>query len=192
MIDKALAIVAEELNSYFLRRKRNSEGKVILSPLTNQDGSSAVKEQNKVVVSLVDLTEETLLKNQVRFRENSENKIGEVKPSVNLNLHILCSAYFAPANYQESLSYLSGVIAFFQMKPVFESDNTPLMRTFGIERLVFEMQHQDTNSKNNMWNSLGSKYLPSVLYKVRLISFRDDNAGELLPGISGADSNLSS
>ncbi|MGV2481909.1 UNVERIFIED_CONTAM: DUF4255 domain-containing protein, partial [Salmonella enterica subsp. enterica serovar Weltevreden] len=38
---------------------------------------------------------------------------------------------------------------------------------------------------SNLWSSLGAKYMPSVVYKMRMLTFDDTFVREFRPGISG-------
>ena len=82
---------------------------------------------------------------------------------------VLFSAYFKPGNYTEALRFLSFVIAYFQYKNVFTRANTPQLDA-GIDKLIFEMANISPEQLNNIWASLGAKYMPSVVYKMRMVT----------------------
>ena len=35
------------------------------------------------------------------------------------------------------------------------------------------MLHLDSNTKNNLWATLGAKYMPSIVYRVRAVLIED-------------------
>ena len=108
---------------------------------------------------------------------------------VNLNLFIMFSCFFTSDNYKEGLKYLSNIILFFQGRPLFTSQAYPQLIKYGIDRLSFEMYHPDYQARNNLWTILGIKYLPSVIYKVKLLSFSDQQVREEIPAITSLDQN---
>ena len=61
MIDSAIYSIVEELNDSLNIKFRLNENRVIASNLLNLDGSLSLKDENRIVVSLVNLEEEKLL-----------------------------------------------------------------------------------------------------------------------------------
>lgn len=62
MIYKSLTCIAEELNDFFKLKLSIAEKKIVLSGLLNADGSIAISEENKIVITIVNLEKETLQK----------------------------------------------------------------------------------------------------------------------------------
>ncbi len=81
------------------------------------------------------------------------------------------------------------MVAYFQSKNVFTRANTPGMDN-RIGKLIVEMESPAANKLNNIWTTLGAKYIPSVVYKVRMLSFDDSIIKEYRPGVSDATGNL--
>jgi hypothetical protein len=42
------------------------------------------------------------------------------------------------------------------------------------DKLVFELLKTDYQSTNYLWNSLGAKYVPSMIYKVRMLTIEEN------------------
>jgi hypothetical protein len=186
MINEALTCLTEEINEYFRNKLKVTEEKVILSGIVNQDGSVAIQGENKVVVTLVNIEQEPITKSNTLM--GSRQGSGAIPP-VKINLYILFSAYFTGTNYSESLRFLSFIIAFLQEKNVFSSSNTPRLDS-SIDKISLEMVSLTTDKLNNLWASLGAKYMPSVLYKMRMLSFHSSNLKEYRPSIiSATDEN---
>ena len=40
-----------------------------------------------------------------------------------------------------------------------------------IEKLILDIENLSIQDLSNLWGSLGGKYLPSILYKVRMVAF---------------------
>ena len=58
MIDSAIFSIVEELNDSLNVKFRLNENRVVASNLINLDGSLSIKDENRIVVSLVNLEEE--------------------------------------------------------------------------------------------------------------------------------------
>lgn len=184
MIYEALSCLTDEINEYFRNKLKINEEKIVLSGIVNQDGTISIQGENKIIVTLVNIEKETA--------GNSPAKGGSIfsgsAPPVNINLYVLFSAYFSPNNYPESLRFLSFIIAYFQHKNVFNRSNTPSMDP-KIEKLIFELVEMNQDTLSNMWSALGAKYMPSVTYKIRMLSFDESVIREFRPAISGVASN---
>ncbi len=189
MIDDALHIVSEQLNQFLKLRFDLTENMVSLSYVVNQDGSVATEEKNKVIFSLVDISEEVHTNGQGQYRSS---QFGEyvARPDMYLNLQVGFFAYFNPSNYKEALKFISAVIQFFHSKPTFTEQNSPALADRGIEKLQFEVLHMDSNTKNNLWASLGAKYMPSIVYKVRAVLIEDAAVQGYLETIRTMDIDL--
>jgi len=189
MIEGTISFIEEHLNAYLQDKMNFKEERVISSNLVEQDGSIAIRDDNRVVISLVDLDQEASLKNSNRMEISSDGSARSVLPSVNLNLYIMFSCFFTSDNYKEGLKYLSHIILFFQGRPLFTSQSYPQLKKYGIEKLSFEIYHPDYQARNNLWTILGIKYLPSVIYKIKMLSFSERILKEDLPAISKLDQN---
>ncbi len=77
---------------------------------------------------------------------------------------------------------LSAAILFFQKNPVFDHQLRPDLDT-RIERLTLEIENLDRQDLSNLWGSLNAKYVPSVFYKVRMVSFASQDIRSLEPTV---------
>ena len=177
----AMAAIRDELNSFFRRRTGITENMVELSELVNLDGSVAFSGQDKILCTLISVEQE---------RTNINRTVGggleRKNPPIDLNLYVLYSAYYQASNYEEALKSLSGIIGFFQGNQVFTAQNTPALND-GIQKLTVELMNLDVKELSNFWTAVGSKHLPSVLYKWRMISITENMILEELPQIKGVD-----
>ena len=164
MIYEALSCLAGEINEHFKNVLKLNEDKVILSAIVNQDGSIAIQDENKVVITLLNITKELSAKNAPPVHGGQH----EATP-VHINLSVMLLAYFAAANYSESLRFISFVINFLESKPVFTVSNTPSLNP-GIEKMILDMETADAERLSNIWATIGAKYMPSVLYKIRMVT----------------------
>jgi hypothetical protein len=175
MIQEALSCLVDEINGYCKSRLKINEDKVILSGIMNPDGTSAIRGENKVLVTLVNIEKDTV--SQMGVTQHTSSPL-------NINLYILFSASFAAANYPEALRFLTFIMGYLQQKNVFNRTNTPQLDE-GIEKLVFEMENLPLEKMNNVWSTLGAKYIPSVMYKVRMLTIDGSIVREFRPAISG-------
>ncbi len=76
-------------------------------------------------------------------------------------------------DYEQSLHYLSLVLRYFQANHYLDRQNTPeLSKT--VDHLVLELNTLATTQQNELWGMLRSSYLPSLVYKVKAITFADE------------------
>jgi Pvc16 N-terminal domain len=125
------------------------------------------------IISLINVQEEAALKNT----SHVERRLGELKyiePPVYVNLFLLFAFDFAA--YPTSLTHLSKTIELFQAKrwfgPATQSGPGAVPFPATLEKLVFDMVNLNFEELNNLWGVLGGTYLPSAIYKVRLVKIQ--------------------
>lgn len=171
MIHIAIEHIVAELNSY-LSVKVSESDRVIANTLVTQDGNLQSGIDDKIVVSLVNTEEERIARDPDIYKKQPDGTLEIQKPEVKLNLYILFTPYF-PSDYNEALKMISLVIGFFQKKNRFTPANTPDLDP-KLKNITAEMVTMNMEQLNHLWASLGAKYTPSVLYKMRLVSIADD------------------
>lgn len=165
MIQSVLQVLSGELNSFLeLQTEPVERPLVILSALAKQDGTSAIQTDNRLVCTLVNIEQE-----RTALNAPHANKLFRSNNPVHLNLYVLFSAYFAPRNYQQALAAISATIAFFQSRSTFTHQDTPEL-PFNVSKIIVEMVSLDIRELSNLWSVLGAKHLPSVLFKIRMVS----------------------
>lgn len=190
MIDTAINHIATSVNQHLMRTFGLNEDVVVVSNILEQDGTVATHVNNKIVVSLVNIEEENALRNR-NFSPAGQpgERAVATSPPVHVNLYLMFASYFGGNNYQEGLKFISNTIFYLQGQSVFNQHNTPGLDP-GIDRLTMEMHNLDLNDLSNLWSILSGKYLPSVLYKLRMIAVDAGAVREQIPVISRPDSNL--
>ncbi|MGZ4043349.1 MAG: DUF4255 domain-containing protein [Bacteroidia bacterium] len=177
MIDKALKFLTDEMNIYLdLQNGGNlSDQLIVLTNVANDSGGWAIPSQ-KLGVSLINIEEEKVFKDQQTNFRNADGEFEQYNPEIKLNLYMLVCANFVSENgddkYEQGLKQLSRVVSCFQGKNVFTPDNTPSMDPV-INKLIVELYSYSFEQQYNFWTILGAKYLPSVLYKVRLLAYQE-------------------
>ncbi|NIQ01951.1 MAG: DUF4255 domain-containing protein [Nitrospinaceae bacterium] len=153
-------------------RKEIREHLDILDTEIIVDHPHALKEQNHqnaIFLSLVNLQEETSLKNSP-FTVRINNQTHSKEPPIHLNLFILFS--FAFSDYKTSLERLSQTMGFFQRKKFFDGSNAAVPFPAGLKKLIFDLFSLDFERLSYLWGIQGGNYFPSIVYKVRLIEIQ--------------------
>lgn len=171
MIHLAIEHIVKDLNSY-LSIKISEASKVVHNSLVKQDGTPQNNIDDKIVLSLINIEEERIAKDPDIYKKLPDGTIQIIKPVTKLNLYLLFTAYF-PSDYNEALKLLSLVIGYFQKKNVYNNSNSPDLDT-RISEMNIELVTLNFEQQNHIWGSIGAKYLPSVIYKLRLIPIIDD------------------
>jgi hypothetical protein len=171
MINEALEFISSELNNYFKSTFEITEDKAIVSNLVDPNGSVPVSVNDKLVICLVNIEQETSIAN-LGFTHNTGVSYQVRNQPLNLNLYVLFAANFN--NYNESLKFVSSTVSFFQANYVFLKKNYPSMAD-NTDKLVFELLKTDYQNINYLWGSLGAKYMPSMIYKMRMLTVDENN-----------------
>ena len=187
MIDQALKFLQTELNSYLnLKIDSGSIGQVFLRPLVKQDSSLAM-ENDSISLILVNIEEEHAM-NQQSFLKKNGADIALINPAINLNLLILFAANFT--NYDQALKFLSLTILFFQQRSHFSGEKSPELNINGVEEITIKLKTLSLEQQNHLWGTLGAKYMPSVMFKVSLLSFHEMETLAEVPQIQSIESTL--
>jgi Pvc16 N-terminal domain len=186
MIGNVLAHVSAELNAFICRHLGigPENPKVVLSTIVNPDGSIAAREENVILVGLVDVRQESASPYVVQATYQTPDGLNykSTASSLQVNLYVLFVSYFQGNMAKESLNYLTFVLRFFQTKSVFNHHNTPGLPP-GVDKLEFTLETMDFQQKGYMWGLLGIKYMPFLLYKARLLSVIDNEPEFFTPPI---------
>jgi hypothetical protein len=180
MIKEALEFLVRQLNEY-LHMKTTYSSIVQLTRLTNAAGAE-IDLANKVVCQLVNIDEERIGKSQLPLAPPQGSNYPVRNPEIKLNLSVLFTASYHHGDdegYASSLTLLSYVIQYFQYRHVFTTENSPTLPA-AIGTLIVELYPVSLENQNYLWASLGVKYRPSVVYKVRLITVLEDSISDMI------------
>lgn len=182
MIHSSLQFITEQLNGYLQLKTDDFDTDRIFLTSVATEGDGVVIPASSLGLSLINIEEERVFKDQKTRVTNEDGVVQHLNPDIRLNLYILISANFqnksseGSDDYVEGLKQLSYVISFFQAKNVFTPANSPSMVSFDpdLRKLIFELYSYSFEQMYNFWTVVGTKYLPSVLYKMRLIKFQEE------------------
>jgi Pvc16 N-terminal domain len=134
-----------------------------MDPITFQEGA--------ITELLINVEEERQLRAPDPYlRIADDGKLGRKQPDLRLSLNILFIARFK--QYDLAWDYLTKTIEYLQTNRVFERATTPDLPA-GVDRLSFELMTQSFAEQNDIWNALRTTYLPSALYRARLVILQD-------------------
>jgi Pvc16 N-terminal domain len=190
MIDKAMSFIVGELNSLLSTRFQSNENLAVLSSLANPDGTLPPVIENKIVVSLINVEREPSANGGNWPMRPGAEGFGRVSPPLGLNLLVLVTASFG-GNYSEALKVLSTVMAFFQGKPMFNAQNSAAFPV-NMEKLSLELVNLSIHEVNNVWSILGAKYMPSIVYKVRMLVVQENWISERVPAVTAPSTQVKS
>lgn len=179
MIDHILVLLKRRLNVYLNAKAgwqpdESREDAVVFIDGEKLDPVSFKLEA--VSVLLINLEEENTLRAADPYSRLSVNGSRQkVQPEIRLNLYVLFVARFK--QYEKGLSYLSLIIRFFQNHRLLNHHNTPELSE-RIEQLSIELVTLPFAEQNEIWNALRTAYHPSVLYKVKMVVFADEEAAD--------------
>ncbi len=187
MIDAAISQIANQLNQFLKRSFDLNEDIVVISNILEQDGTVASNVDNKLVMFLINVEKDT-----VPFRPQNNDTTGLDRsvvrcPPIYLNLYLMIAGHFNGNNYPEALKFLSNTISFFQRHPVLDHENTPDMDS-RIEKLILDIENLNIKDLSTLWSAITGKYLPSIIYKVRMVAFDSDDVRLRAPVIEKVQS----
>jgi hypothetical protein len=176
MINEALKYISTQLDDFLKRKYASQENRVQLGTILDQTGAIPEENKNKMIVSLVNLEHETVT-NTMKNGTTVRGRFNQSQPPLSFNLNVLFAGLFN--QYEESLKFLSDTIYFFQAKPLFNAQNSPDLDP-KIAQLTLEVLRLNSNETYNLWSSMGAKYVPSIVFKIRILTFQADQVEEIV------------
>lgn len=191
MIDQALTFLADEINAFISNKDFRYRGLKVamVSDLVDEKGELIYKKMmgdtsgDFLLLTLINVEEEVIGKAQQPYLKHPDQSYDLLNPELKVNLYMLVSAVSDKQEnerYTNCLRVLSYAIGFFQFKNVFDKLNSPALPG-RIEKIIAELVSPTFEQQNHIWGGMGAKYMPSVLYKIRLLVYR-----ELLENDGGA------
>lgn len=188
MLDVAISHIVNQVNQHLMRIDERDEKVVVVSNILEQDGTVAAHVNDKIVVSLVNIEKDTVPFQTQKLSSNGLRSLA-TNPPIYFNLYLMFASYFSGSNYPEGLKYIAKTINYFQAQNVFDRQNSPGMDS-GIEKLILDIENLDLNDLSNLWGILSGKYLPSVLYKVRMVTVDANAVKDQISGVTKPQSSM--
>jgi len=197
MIRTALEFIKKQLDAYMVEREQhaanyNTDTVVEMQSVVAPDGTLIDLDDKHITIMLAGLEEERREGKRPVYKPTDDKQFLKLNPPVELDLFVLFVAH--KKDYGTALRDLSDVISFFQANPVFDQEKNPSLNSGVLEpdkkpwqlidRLVFNLHTLSFEQQNNLWAMLGSKYIPSVVYKVKMITVFETKGKEKTPAIT--------
>jgi hypothetical protein len=195
MIDTAISLLQKELENYL--SFRDVSATVVTDNIGMLETANGDKLSNNIVISVVNVEEESALKNQTAYKTYPSSGIATYEnPPVYLNLYVLFTCNYWGDKYIFALQRISWVVQFLQSKNSF-SYGSSTSGTFSDDpdlvglRFTMELYTLTFEQLNHLWGSLGGRQIPFVMYKLRLIALSERKVVRNVPLITEIDTNVS-
>ncbi|MFT4924936.1 MAG: hypothetical protein ACI8WB_001026 [Phenylobacterium sp.] len=185
MIDNALNFIREVAEGYASKLLPDASGekKVVLTAFADDSGKTKIPAE-AVGLSLLNIEQERTFiargMGQIEPQTTSTpGQISFVHRPVDLNLQLMFTANFS--NYQESLKHIACIVQCFQSNPQLllpcAQPGLPEMQ------LVMELNTLPLEQQHYIWSMIGLRYLPSVVYRMRMLRIQDSNKQIVEPAV---------
>jgi Pvc16 N-terminal domain len=193
MIEKAILLLKDELQSYINFRDASVNDNVGLFETPRGDTLT-----NNIIITLVNIEEESTLKNQPALKRPFDSNALYQNPPVFLNLYVLFACNYAGNDYPLALRRLSYIIQFVQSKNSFSSSSSVTGGVLDITdtdiselKFTLELYTLTFEQINHLWGSLGGRQMPFAMYKLRLVAITEKIIFREMPLIEEIETNLS-
>lgn len=186
MIDLLLAEMVATLNLYFSLRSKGGPGDLFECTIgdvsihdKSAEGGGEELFHDKVMLTLASVEEENALRNNYPIREVGTSFVKE-KSAVYINAYLLFAAKYD--------SYVTSMQAISQVISCFQSNRRISITVNGEEQdAIINLHNLGFENLNNLWTVMGGRYLPSVIYKARVLMFQQAPpvSGSLITDIHG-------
>lgn len=175
MIHESLLFLSTELNK-FINGKLGptTDPKLILGNIAKIGDGDPVQNpsNNKLILSLINIEEDKVAKIRENYAKTGAG-IQYKNPPLLVNLYILIAANYS--TYSDGLKMMAYVMQFFQSQNHFTPVTHPALDA-KIIQLNADLFTLNFEQINHIWSTLGGKYLPSAVYKLRQLSIEDEDA----------------
>lgn len=187
VINQTLQFLKSKIDSY-----NGNEGSIVelYNIATLNDGDQFLPSSTPITLSVVNIQEDTISRtpNVYVANSNPSSSFSQYKnPAKNLVISLLFSSYNQEQKtekYQAGITKLEHVIRCFQEQHVFYINGTTEVDpgTTNHTKLILDMESLAISELNQLWSMLGNKYMPSVLYKMRMITIQHqlEDGGEVI------------
>lgn len=180
MIRKVFESLSRQMEEYMNGFYEKPEGHVLLG----WPGEADHDTPNKIVLSLLNIERESSSGSQQFYKAASPSQFAGVAPPWNLNLLVLLTAVYEARRYEESLDALSLCLSFLQQHLTFPGMKGKM---FTVEPVTM-----DVRDLSHVWGMFGGLYHPSLVLKIRGLSFAGEEMSRTLAPARDIRSSLQS
>jgi hypothetical protein len=175
LLQNAMQTICDSANAYLGNLDNRPGSWLVLTSMVDHGGSLNQAARDKIVMTVYNITREAFASSYkpalpAALGTHPEQGLAVRSPPLYLNMNIMFMANFAERGYSDGLAALSRLIAYFQQTPVFTPQNAPQLSP-SIEQLSLDFENLSPVDVNYVMSMLGTRYLPSAFYKVRMIPF---------------------
>ena len=178
MINTVLSTYAKQMEQYIGSFIHQPEGLVEVGTTATQ----GEEEPCKIQIFLLNIERETAT-GIMSGKASASGRFSSVSaPPVYINLNVMIASVFSDKRYRESLSFLSLAITFVQSTPCFTTNDGT--------KYTVELIASSWQDASNIWALFGSKYYPSVVCKIRRLTFDSNEIKKTEIGIKNIEPNV--
>lgn len=175
LIRNALETIAGLANSYLENLDRRGDAWISLTSLVDHNGTLNQGARDKIVMCVYNITREVTISTYQPTLSSGRKSdaaagLAIVSPPLFIDIHLMFMANFTEKNYSDGLAALSRLISYFQQMPYFDAANAPTLDP-AFDKLTLEFENLSPVDVNYVMSMLGTRYLPSAFYKLRMIPF---------------------
>jgi hypothetical protein len=179
MIDKALSFLQKELNENLKQKMGSTTDLVTLTTFISQGGELEI-DSGTLGMMVVNIEEEKMFRSVAPQTVQVGNNYTMVNPELKLNVYMMIAANHS--THQEALKLISNTILFFQGRNSFSNVESPALDD--VEQLTLDLYTINFEQQNQLWASLGAKYMPSVMYRIRMLIMNDKLVRDTAPAVT--------
>ena len=195
MIARAILILRDELRTFI--EAKGDVANVTVDNVGLFETSKGDTLTDNIIITLVNIEEESTLKNQPALKRPSMGNALYQNPPVYLNLYVLLTCNYSGDNYFLALRRLAYIIQFLQSKNSFSvassvSGSGMDLSEAGITSLKFTMELYTLTFEqiNHLWGSLGGRQMPFAMYKLRLVAITDNSILREVPLVEEIETSI--
>ena len=177
MLGEVLIFLRSRLDGYLSARLGVVPGEADQPKVVLLDGEKTDPiefQMGAVTALLVNIEQEkTQRAPDLYYRTLPDGSAERVNPEIRINLYVLFVAHFK--QYEQGLDYLSLILQYFQANAVIDRSSAPELDV-RLDKLIFELITLSLSEQGEIWNALRTSYLPSVMYRVGLLIFQDEDS----------------
>lgn len=189
IIEDTLVLIRDQLEEALQNSAdpRRDQPWVSLSNVIDVNGKPYDQAKQSVVMFLANITRENTISTYAPTVPSRDGTAYvAVAPPIYVDLHLIFYANFEGDDYLDGLRMISEVISFFQQNHRVSRESLPGLPE-PIEQLTFDLTNLDSTDLSYLMGLMGTKYLPTVYYKVRLIPFDGRAMQAEIPAARGVE-----
>jgi hypothetical protein len=168
-IRSTLEVVRRLVNQYLQNLDRRGDDWLALTSVVDHDGSVNESAREKIVMTVYNISRENVI-STFPPAQPGNGQFAVVQPPLYINIYLMFMANFTGPTYPDGLEAISRVISFFQQTPWLTRANAPDLDP-ELDKITMELECPGAVEVNYVMGMMGTRYLPSVFYKLRMLPF---------------------